>query len=116
LKLKNKKIGKIFNKLKAFGKKVSERIDLMSVTHKNPYLNKISDIYIDDNYICHIIQDYFSNGNLLDLIKKKKVTKDNLKNYLIQLCDGLDFLHENGIIHKNLKPQNIILGNIIYNL
>jgi len=74
-------------------------------------LNKISDIFIDEENSAHFVIDYFGNGNLKDLILSKKLDKNSLILYLKQLCEGLAFLHSNEIIHKDIKPQNILLNN-----
>ena len=36
---------------------------------------------------------------------------DQIKNVLLQLLKGLKYCHENGLMHRNLKPHNILIQN-----
>lgn len=68
-------------------------------TNQNKYLGKF----------CYEISDYAEGGNLLDVSSlKKKYSYSFLKKYVIpQILLGLTKLHKNGIVHGDVKPQNI---------
>lgn len=58
-----------------------------------------------------IITEYLSNGNLFELLYENKVivsASDRLK-ISIQLCDAVNFIHRNNMIHRDIKTANIIL-------
>jgi len=45
------------------------------------------------------------------------LTPDLLKSYMYQLSRGLDYMHNNGIWHRDIKPQNILVfenGKIVF--
>ena len=37
------------------------------------------------------------------------MTEKQVKNVLVDVCDGLSYLHRNNVVHCNLKPENVIV-------
>ena len=57
-----------------------------------------------------IAMEYFECGSLWDKIKSKgHLDKNCSLKYLIQILEGICFLHQNNIFHSDIKPQNILL-------
>lgn len=57
-----------------------------------------------------IVMEYASNGELFDYVKKKQRISENLaKKIMFQIFLAVDNLHSNGIIHRDLKLENILL-------
>ena len=52
-----------------------------------------------------VIMEYMSGGSLEDYIKNdfEHITYDNKKSIMRQILSGLDYLHQNNIIHRDLK-------------
>ncbi|KAH8582577.1 Tyrosine kinase-like [Cryptosporidium sp. chipmunk genotype I] len=60
-----------------------------------------------------IITEYLANGNLFELLYENKVVvsaSDRLK-ISRQLCDAVNFIHNNNMIHRDIKTANIILDH-----
>lgn len=62
-----------------------------------------------DRYI-GIILEYASGGELFDYILNHRYLKDNSARRLFsQLVSGVGYLHKKGIVHRDLKLENLLL-------
>lgn len=43
---------------------------------------------------------------MIDSAPEKKLPLFQAHNYFVQLLDGLEYLHGQGVIHKDIKPGN----------
>lgn len=76
----------------------------------HPNIVKLHDLIIDTNYNnIYFVFDYFKNGDLAKFLDDKPLKEKFCRKYSKQLADGLKYLTENNILHRDLKPQNILL-------
>lgn len=67
---------------------------------------------IDDFKCYYIVMEIVEGKTLKEIIKEKgHLTVPEAINYTYQISDALIKAHENGIIHRDIKPQNIIVNN-----
>lgn len=59
----------------------------------------------------YFVMEFCDAGSLADLIKRRggKVPLDEAKPIMLQALDGLAFAHARGVVHRDLKPGNILL-------
>lgn len=76
----------------------------------HPNIVKLHDLIIDTNYNnIYFVFDYFKNGDLAHFLNNKPLKEKFCKKYSKQLAEGLRYLIDNNILHRDLKPQNILL-------
>jgi tRNA A-37 threonylcarbamoyl transferase component Bud32 len=58
----------------------------------------------------YIIMEYLDGSSLSHLMKsRERFVGDTVLQWMDQVCDGLHFAHEHGVIHRDIKPDNLIL-------
>jgi tetratricopeptide (TPR) repeat protein len=58
----------------------------------------------------YISMEYLEGEDLKDLIRKKeKLTQEEAIGVATQVCEGLAEAHRLGVVHRDLKPQNIMM-------
>ncbi len=102
---------KILHKQFAFEQKYTQRflreVQLMRrVNHKN--VVRTFDVGADGDLV-YFTMEYVHGQSLLDLITTRTFPKNQLLSTIIQLCEGLEAIHNANIIHRDLKPGNIII-------
>ena len=74
---------------------------------KSPGIVEIIDHGFYNGFAC-IVMPYYMNGSLAGKTLSYGVIKDIV---IPEVTAGLKYLHENGIIHKDIKPANLIISN-----
>lgn len=57
----------------------------------------------------YLVLEFLSGGDLAQKCREKSLTLSEALYYLEQICAGLAFAHRNNIIHRDIKPQNLLL-------
>ncbi|XP_044872611.1 MAPK/MAK/MRK overlapping kinase isoform X3 [Mauremys mutica] len=75
--------------------------------HRGPVLRLMSDRKSGSlALICELM-----DMNIYELIRgrRKPLPEKKIMNYMYQLCKSLDHMHRNGIFHRDVKPENILI-------
>ncbi|WP_068616778.1 Stk1 family PASTA domain-containing Ser/Thr kinase [Paenibacillus tuaregi] len=79
-----------------------------SLSHPN--VVSIYDVGQEDE-IHYIVMEYIEGQNLNEIIKERAPLQvDEAVRIATQICDALDHAHHNQIIHRDIKPHNILIG------
>lgn len=79
-----------------------------SLSHPN--VVSIYDVGQEDE-IHYIVMEYVEGKNLNEIIKERAPLQvDESVRIASQICDALDHAHQNQIIHRDIKPHNIMIG------
>src|SRR5918992_4967763 len=57
----------------------------------------------------YLVVEYLPGGDLQALVLRRPLPLDGALFYLEQVCKGLAHAHKHGVIHRDIKPQNLLL-------
>ena len=90
-------------------------IHLISYGEEQIVKEEIKDEEEDNNNQQYIILDYIPNKDLFYLVKKSKgLNEIEAKNIFYKIIKAVQQCHNNGICHRDLKLENILLDNKNY--
>lgn len=106
----SQKFGKIAVKINKFEDKyllIREISILREVSHEN--ILQIYDLTLNQNNNIVIITEYL-DSNLYTVILNTKLDIEQINTIFYYITKGLNYLHLNGIIHRDLSHKNILLN------
>lgn len=68
--------------------------------------------YFEENNTAYIVMEYINGINLYQYLEKtgRTMTVKEMKKYLCPVMEDLDKVHQEGIIHRDISPDNIMLS------
>lgn len=79
-------------------------------TLRHPHIIRVIDCEIDEGSgDSYIVMDYAPNGTLAEFAAKDR-SPGTVIRYVSQVAEALQYAHDNGQIHQDVKPGNILLG------
>lgn len=77
--------------------------------HQHPNIVRIIDFFEEDNLPC-LVMDFVKGENLYHLVQNQGILSESIAiDYIKQIADALSLCHQNGIIHRDAHPGNMIL-------
>ena len=66
--------------------------------------------YGDQDGYTYLVMRYIGTGNLKDLTQRGPLPLADVARYLVQIAEALHYAHEHGVIHRDVKTSNVLLG------
>ena len=84
----------------------------MLVSLDSPNIIKIFNIFEDDFNI-YIVHDYCPEKDIFSFIQKHKdqINEEIIRNIIKEVLTGINYLHQKGIMHKNINPSKLLVFN-----
>ncbi|XP_066427141.1 serine/threonine-protein kinase PAK 3-like [Molothrus aeneus] len=76
---------------------------------KNPNIVNSLDSFLVDGDLW-LVMEYMDGGTLQDVVRQTRMAEGETAAVSRECLQGLDFLHSNRVIHRDLKSSNILLG------
>ncbi|MCM8536886.1 MAG: serine/threonine protein kinase [Lentisphaeraceae bacterium] len=77
---------------------------------QHPNIISIYDLGFDENESPYFTMELLSGKNLHQIIKNNTLSKSQLIDIFNKICDAVSYAHSRQIIHLDLKPDNIQVG------
>ncbi len=85
----------------------TEALSAARITHPN--IVNVYDVG-QENDVYYIVMEYVDGQTLKEIIRREApLSIDKAVDIAIMICDGIHHAHEKGIIHRDIKPHNILI-------
>ena len=95
-------------KLNNIEKSIQSELDLLEKIN-HPNIVTYYGHFFKSHYL-YIILEYCSGGSVSKIVKIIQRNEDIIRQYVFQILTGLEYLHANNIIHRDIKCANVLIG------
>ncbi|CAI8154031.1 MAG: Serine/threonine-protein kinase Pkn1 [Pseudidiomarina mangrovi] len=80
---------------------------------RHPNVVRCRDLF-NANGTAYLVMDFEDGLPLDELVKSLeqqglRYSEQQLLHFLLPLCDGLEYIHEQGVLHRDIKPANVFI-------
>ncbi|XP_045865835.1 MAPK/MAK/MRK overlapping kinase [Meles meles] len=94
--------------------------EIQALRRLNPHPNIVTlhEVVFDRKSGCLALICELMDMNIYELIRGRRhpLSEKKIMHYMYQLCKSLDHMHRNGIFHRDVKPENILIKQDVLKL
>ena len=75
----------------------------------HPNIVKVYDIHQEENLVW-MFMELCDHGDLYKFYRKREFTLKQLFEIMVQIAEGIEYLHQNNVVHQDIKPGNILVS------
>ncbi len=75
---------------------------------QHPHILPVFDYGVEDD-VYYLVMAFVDGGSVSDLIDRGPMSLNNVERLLRQVASALDYAHRSGVIHRDIKPDNILM-------
>ncbi|KAK8709662.1 hypothetical protein V6N13_060675 [Hibiscus sabdariffa] len=91
--------------------RIISEVSAMRRLQHHPNILKIHEVMATKTKI-YLVMEFASGGELFTkVLRRGRLTETTARRYFTQLVSALHFCHQNGVAHRDVKPQNLLLDH-----
>ncbi len=63
---------------------------------------------VEETY--YFLMEYVDGSNLREIVEARQLTPEHALTIVPHLCDALQYAHDKGVVHRDIKPDNILMA------
>ena len=87
---------------------IKEAQTISNLPHEN--IIRILDVF-EENNTAYYVMEYHTGGDLSERIPEGGMDEQQAIGYIRRIADALDYIHQNNVLHLDIKPQNILFND-----
>ncbi len=76
---------------------------------QHPHIVAVYDFGRNAQGCLYIVMEYVSGTSLFEIMKHERLPLPRVLEIIAQVCEALQFAHDHGVIHRDIKPTNILI-------
>lgn len=90
---------------------VKKEVKFMKILNGHPNILELQDL-LEDSEKLYLVLEIAAGGDLFDrIVSVGGFTEDAARVFFKQILSGLEHCHKENIVHRDMKPENLLLGD-----